>query len=147
MILFYPYSSHLSHSWRSRSWQVFYYMLREKTGWWALICCQISKCRNFSKFPRSHSFIINRLGQHDIYRGHKNEFCTSIDSKSLIGWSLKVKWAIPENIHTPPMDDTELGTQKFEDFQEGQLWFLQDSRAYWFKILRNSRISLSWNSS
>ena len=39
------------------------------------------------------------------------------------------------------MDDTELGTQKFQDFQEGQLQFLQDSRAYWFKILRNSRIS------
>ena len=28
--------------------------------------------------------------------------------------------------HTP-MDDTELGTQKFQDFQEGQLQFLQDS--------------------
>ena len=58
--------------------------------------------------------------------------------------------AIPENIHpTPPMDDTELGIQKC---QEGQLQFLQDSRAYWFKILRNSRISekfelFSWNSS
>ena len=31
-----------------------------------------------------------------------------------------LEWAIPENIHTPPMDDTELGTQKFQDFQEGQ---------------------------
>ena len=28
-------------------------------------------------------------------------------------------WGIPENIH-PPMDDTELGTQRFQDFQEGQ---------------------------
>ena len=39
-------------------------------------------------------------------------------------------WAIPENIHPPPpppMDNTELGTRKFQDFQEGQLQFLQDS--------------------
>ena len=28
--------------------------------------------------------------------------------------------AIPENIHTPPMDDTELGTKKFQGFHEGQ---------------------------
>ena len=42
---------------------------------------------------------------------------------------LSSHWAIPESIHTPPMDGTELGTKKFQDFQEGQLQFLQDSRA------------------
>ena len=49
------------------------------------------------------------------------------------------------------MDDIELGTQKIQDFPEGQLQFLQNSRAYSFKILRISRISqkfewISWNS-
>ena len=40
-------------------------------------------------------------------------------------------WAIPENIQPPPppMDDTELGTKKFQDFQERQLQLLQDSKA------------------
>ena len=37
-------------------------------------------------------------------------------------------WAIPENIHTPPADDTELGTQKFQDFQDGQQQYIQDSK-------------------
>ena len=51
----------------------------------------------------------------------------------------------------PPMDDTELGTQKFQDFQEEQQQFLQDSKACSFTILRNSRILqdfewFSWNS-
>ena len=41
----------------------------------------------------------------------------------------KGEWAISENIHTFPMDDTELSTYKFQDFQEGQQQFLQDSRA------------------
>ena len=66
--------------------------------------------------------------------------------------STQVNWAIPENIHTPLMDDTELGTLKFQDFQKWQLQFLQDSGACWFKILRNPRILqkfewFSWNSS
>ena len=25
-------------------------------------------------------------------------------------WRQHLEWAIPENIHTPPMEDTELGT-------------------------------------
>ena len=29
-----------------------------------------------------------------------------------------LQWTIPENIHNPPTDDTELGTLKFQDFQE-----------------------------
>ena len=29
------------------------------------------------------------------------------------------EWAIPESIHTSPVDDTESGTQKFQDFQKG----------------------------
>ena len=33
-----------------------------------------------------------------------------------------------KNIHPLPMDDTELGTQKFQDFQEGQKQFMQDSK-------------------
>ena len=28
---------------------------------------------------------------------------------------VKQEWAIPENIHTPPMDDTELVPPKFQD--------------------------------
>ena len=38
------------------------------------------------------------------------------------------------------MDDTKLGTQKFQDFQEGQWEFMQDFKSYWFTILENSRI-------
>ena len=40
----------------------------------------------------------------------------------------------------PPMDDTELGTQKFQDFQERQQQFMQDCKLWWFKFLGNSRI-------
>ena len=52
--------------------------------------------------------------------------------------------------HTP-MDDTELGPQKFQDFHEEQQQFLQDSKACCFTILMNSRILqdfewFSWNS-
>ena len=34
------------------------------------------------------------------------------------------------------MDDTELGTQKFQDFQEEEQQFLQDSEACCFTILK-----------
>ena len=49
------------------------------------------------------------------------------------------------------MDDADLGTHKFQDFQEGQQQFMQDSKPCWFKILKNSRILqhfewISWNS-
>ena len=49
------------------------------------------------------------------------------------------------------MDDTELGTQKFQDFQEGHQQFIQDSTPCLFRILGNSRILqdfewFSWNS-
>ena len=65
-------------------------------------------------------------------------------------WKAQVRMGYFRKYPHPPMDDTELGAQKFQDFQEGQLLFLQDSRAYWFKILRNSKISqkfewFSWN--
>ena len=38
------------------------------------------------------------------------------------------------------MDDIELGSQKFQDFQEGQEHFMQDSKPCRFKILGNSRL-------
>ena len=34
-----------------------------------------------------------------------------------------------QKISTHPMDDTELGTHKFYDFQEGQKQFIQDSKS------------------
>ena len=37
------------------------------------------------------------------------------------------------------MDDTELDTQKFQDFQDGQKQFMQDSKLCRFKILGKSR--------
>ena len=54
-----------------------------------------------------------------------------IDSKAwcplsfLLAMGYSKKYSPP-----PPMDDIELGTQKFQDSQEGQLQFLQDYRAY-----------------
>ena len=48
-------------------------------------------------------------------------------------------WAIPENIHTPLMDDNELGTQKFQDFQERQQQFMHEFKPCRFKFLGNSR--------
>ena len=39
-----------------------------------------------------------------------------------------IQWAIQENIHTPPMDDANIGTQKLQDFQEKQHQFMQDSK-------------------